>query len=81
MNPSLVADKTLWDSLGNFCKIEMHQIGKDEYEVYFHEFNNAIPKRFVGTLGICINKGDNWIASKNAAGFSLEHQLSAPSVD
>lgn len=68
-----IADKTLWDSLGNYCRVTMHTIGSgtaDRFEVYFHDFNTDIPTRFVGTIGECNHKADHWIASKKAEGFA-----------
>lgn len=65
-----IADRTLWDSLGNKCRVEMHCIGRDSFEVYFHEFNDAVPKRYVGALGDCNDRVNRWLESRKAAGFS-----------
>lgn len=66
---SPIADRTLWDSLGNSCRVEMFNIGVNTFEVYFHEFNGSIPHRFIGEIGICNNKVDHWLASKKDHGF------------
>lgn len=64
-----IAEKTLWDMSGNRCRVEMFQIAPGTFEVYFHDFNSAIPTRFVGKLGLCNNKVDHWLYAKKQAGF------------
>lgn len=64
-----IADKKLWDSLGNYCRIELHQIGRDMFELYTHDFNSDIPKRYIGRLGELIDRGERWIEARKAAGF------------
>lgn len=68
MNSS-IADRKLWDDLGNYCRIEMFHIGKDTFELYLHDFNDAVPRRRVGTLGICNSIADCWMSSQKAKGF------------
>lgn len=68
-NNSPIADRTLWDSLGNYCRVTMYRIGSNTFEVYFHDFNDAIPGRYVDELGTCNNKVDHWLRAKKAAGF------------
>ncbi len=70
MSNTLVKDITLWDSLGNSCRIELHHTGVEQFELLTHRFNDATPLRFVGPLGICINKGEHWLAARKAEGFS-----------
>ena len=65
----MIGSKTLWDSCGNFCKIEMFQIGENVCETYYHDFNSAVPRRYVGPLGHSIDRGDRWIDQKKEAGF------------
>lgn len=67
--PAPIADRKLWDDCGNYCRISMHQIGRDVFEVWFHRFNDATPTRFVGKLGECIERGDEWISHRKDEGF------------
>jgi len=64
-----IADKTLWDSLGNKCRVEMRHIGAQTFEVYFHDFNDSTPRRFVGGLGELNARVDRWLEARKAAGF------------
>lgn len=64
-----IADRTLWDCLGNKCRVEMHCTGENVFEVYFHDFNDATPRRTTGTLGICNSCVDAWLENKRKAGF------------
>lgn len=64
-----IADRTLWDSLGNKCRVEMYCIGENCFEVYFHPFNDTIPSRFIGILALCNNKIDHWLEARKADGF------------
>lgn len=66
---SAIRDLKLWDSLGNYCRIELFKTGPNTFELYLHDFNDATPRRFVGPLGLMINKGDIWLAIKKEAGF------------
>jgi len=66
---SPIADKTLWDSLGNSCRVELHKIGRDEFELYLHNFNSDIPKRYVGGLGELNARADRWLEARKADGF------------
>lgn len=70
MKSTPIADRTLWDSCGNRCRVEMHRIGPDVFEVYFHDFNTSIPRRLVGKLGPCNAQVDLWLALKKEAGFA-----------
>lgn len=62
-------DRTLWDTNGNYCRVEMHCICVNVFEVYFHDFNNAIPRRHVGSIGECNNKIDLWLSRQTRSGF------------
>jgi hypothetical protein len=64
-----IADKTLWDDLGNKCRVEMYQIGPGQFEVYFHRFNSDIPTRFKGSIGLCNSLADHWLLCRKAEGF------------
>lgn len=64
-----VADITLLDPLGNRCRVEMLCIGPNVFEVYFHDFNDAVPRRFIGPIGLCNNKVDIWLHRKKENGF------------
>ena len=64
-----LADKTLWDTLGNKCRVEMYEIGVGRFEVYFHDFNDAVPRRFIGNLGTCNLSVDCWLHRKRSDGF------------
>lgn len=66
---SAIADKTLWDSCGNKCRIELYCIGNGVFELYVHQFNSAIPDRFTGPIGDLNNRADLWIAARKAEGF------------
>lgn len=68
MNAS-IADRTLWDCLGNKCRVEMFRIGQNEFEVYFHRFNSAVPTRHVGALGECNARVDAWLSCRMAEGY------------
>ena len=67
-------DRTLWDSLGNFCRVTLHQTGLNECELYLHNFNSEIPKRYVGGLGELRVRADRWLDARKADGFA-ESQL------
>ncbi len=64
-----LADKTLWDSLGNSCRCTLYYRGAENCELWLQDFNDSIPVRYVGTIGVMVNKGDLWIESKKAQGF------------
>jgi len=64
-----IADRKLWDNGGNYCRVTMYKIGLDSFEVYFHDFNDAVPRRAVGGLGILNNTVDHWLRCKKAEGF------------
>lgn len=78
---NLIADRTLWDSLGNSCRVEMYWIGNDTFEVYFHDFNEATPSRFVDSLGACNAKVDRWLAAKKESGFQEQLPSYRPYVN
>ena len=63
------SDKTLRDSLGNFCRVELHKTGWNEFELYLHNFNSEIPKRYVGGLGELNARADRWLEARKADGF------------
>lgn len=65
----LIADRKLWDMAGNYCRVTMHQVGRDTFELWFHRFNDSVPGRFVGTLGECISRGEVWISARKEEGF------------
>jgi hypothetical protein len=67
-----IADKKLWDSLGNYCRVELYSLGSaldGGYELYLTDFNGSIPRRFTGGLSELISRGDLFIAAKKANGF------------
>lgn len=64
-----ITSKTLWDSLGNTCRVELYKIGANEFELYLHDFNQATARRFVGGIGELNNRADLWLAMKKEAGF------------
>lgn len=66
---SAVCEKTLWDSCGNSARVEMFCIGQGVFELFLTDFNNSIPRRFVGAIGELNNRADIFIASKKEAGF------------
>lgn len=69
---SLVKDRTFNDGIGNYCRIEMHQISENTYELFMHNFNCATPARFLGTLSNCIARGELWITKRKEEGFIYE---------
>lgn len=72
----LISDKTLWDNLGNKCRIEMHQIAANTFELYMHAFNGAVPLRFIGPLNLCMNKSHHWVDARKAEGFKERQPVS-----
>lgn len=47
----------------------MYPYGQHSFEVYFHPFNDAIPSRFIGSLGECNAKVDFWLECRKRDGF------------
>jgi hypothetical protein len=68
-----VCDLKLWDSNGNYCKCELYHIGQNVFELYLHDFNDAIPRRFIGGLGALNSRVELWVSEKKSQGF--EQQL------
>jgi len=64
-----IADRKLWDSLGNYCRVTLYFYGEGMFELYLHDFNDATPRRFIDRLGALNNRADLWLSSKKAAGF------------
>lgn len=69
MKTTPIAERTLWDSIGNHCRVEIYHIDISVFEVYFHDFNTSIPRRFIGDIGSCNLRVDLWLAKKKEAGF------------
>ena len=69
MKTAPIADRKLWDSLGNSCRVEMYCIGQGVFELYLHDFNSAIPRRFVGSIGEMNACADRWLADQKGKGF------------
>lgn len=85
MNYAPIADKTLWDSLGNRCRVTMHYVGlpsvyTDKFEVYFQEFNDSVPIRHMGSLAAMNHRVEHWLASKKAAGFTEHAPIDNPNA-
>lgn len=70
-----ICDRTLWDYSGNYCRVELHKIGDQSFEVYFHNFNGAVPVRVIGRLGELTARIDPWLARKMYEGFSAPLDL------
>ena len=65
----LVVDRTLWDTLGNYCRIQLYHISEDRFELWIQEFGNSIPTKRVGLLGELIDSGEIWVYRKKQEGF------------
>lgn len=78
MKTTLVQDKTLFDGLGNSCRLELHRIGSDSFELYLHDFNGAIPRRVVGALGELNSIAEHWLQAKHSNGFATQFKPPAP---
>ncbi len=66
---TIVSDKTLLDSLGNSCRLEMEFIGEGKYELLLTDFNNSIPRRFIGGLSEMLTRGQLFWDAKFKDGF------------
>ncbi len=67
---SKVLDKTMTDSLGNDCRIQVYQAGPVMCEVWMRDFNSAVPRRFYGTAMDCQLHAELWISHKQKDGFN-----------
>lgn len=66
-----IVERKLW--AGAICaRLELYQNSRDEFEIYW-SVGNEVPHRFVGPLGLCINKGEHFIAIRKSEGY--EEQL------
>jgi hypothetical protein len=65
-----VSDVTMFDCLNNSCRAELHHVGRDQYELYLHDFNDSTPRRFVGGLGELMARGQMFLDAKEAGGFT-----------
>ncbi len=59
----------LHDSMGNTCAAAMYKTGPEAFELYLWDFNSAVPRRQVGSLGIIKNAMQVFYDCKVAAGF------------
>ncbi len=69
MKSPAIADKKLWDNLGNSCRIELFKIGVNDFELYVHEFNDSVPKRYAGGLGELNTRAERFLYAKMSEGF------------
>lgn len=73
-----IADRKLWDTCGNYCRVEMYKVGDNAFEVYFHDFNELVPRRTVDTLARCNSAIDIWLAARKEAGFAEQSPTHNP---
>lgn len=65
-----ILDKTLIDGAGNTCRVEVHHFGASNVEAYFHDFNGAVPVRYIDGPGIIQNHVELWLANKKEQGWT-----------
>lgn len=59
----------MWDAGGNYCRATLYPYGQGTFELYLHDYNDAIPRRVVGPIGIVNSHADAFLARKKAEGF------------
>lgn len=76
----VVIDNKLFDAGGNYCRVEMHSISPLTYEVYFHDFNDFVPRRFVGPESHCRTRIEQWTLARAADGFIFPTAPENPTI-
>lgn len=83
LNSGLIADRKLWLGSG-YAAIEaratLYQCGDpDTFELYLSH-SGQVPVRYVGSLGLMMNKGQHFVDSKKAEGYVEDMPANYPAI-